>query len=157
MTLINSDSEDENTSESMKDGALSARQERALIALLSHPTIKKAARAAGLSEVTLWRYLRDKTFRRILSEVCRDARQHAVILLHQDSGDATRIVSDLMNNENVPPATRLAAARTIIDYTFHGPVTVDLATRFEELEEHVRIKQREDDLDAALRAIEEGR
>ena len=53
---------------------LSRNQERAISALLVHPTMTQAADAAGVGEVTLWRWLRIPTFK----EQYRLARREAV-------------------------------------------------------------------------------
>ncbi|HEX8833272.1 MAG TPA: hypothetical protein VF719_03690 [Abditibacteriaceae bacterium] len=43
-------------------GELSTKQQKALDALLIAPTHEAAAEAAGVTTVTLWRYLKDETF-----------------------------------------------------------------------------------------------
>ena len=55
------------------EGELTHRQERAPRALLTYPTLKEAAHAAGVSEETLWRYRRDGEFARRLKEAGREA------------------------------------------------------------------------------------
>jgi len=59
---------EERAAEADEGGGLSPRQELALQAVLSHPTLKEAAAVAGLSETTLWRYMQDKTFTKRLRE-----------------------------------------------------------------------------------------
>src|SRR2546423_15602208 len=43
---------------------LSRKAEAAIVALLAHPTIPEAAKAAGVSETTLWRWLQKDDFRK---------------------------------------------------------------------------------------------
>src|SRR2546429_9717810 len=59
--------------------ALSTKQELALQAVISHPTLKEAALAAGISKTTLCRYMQDEAFARRLREARRDAVLHAGI------------------------------------------------------------------------------
>ena len=54
------------------------RQEKAIIALLNQPTMKEAAEAAGISEVTLWRWLQQPEFRASYMEARRVAVQRAI-------------------------------------------------------------------------------
>jgi hypothetical protein len=49
-------------------GELSVRQRRAVAALLSEPTVAAAAKVAGVSRKTLYRYLAAPTFRAALAE-----------------------------------------------------------------------------------------
>lgn len=64
---------DEVDGDGTQDG-LTPKQERALGAVISHPTLKEAALAAGVSEPTLWRYRRDAEFALRLADRPRDAR-----------------------------------------------------------------------------------
>ena len=52
---------------------LSPRQDRALQALLQEPTIGRAAMAAGVGELTLYRWMQDPTFRTALLAARREA------------------------------------------------------------------------------------
>jgi len=47
---------------------LSRKQEQAIAALLTCPTIEQAAKAAGVGETTLWRWLQDSDKEIIISE-----------------------------------------------------------------------------------------
>ena len=53
---------------------LNRNQERAIAALLVHPTMSQAASAVGIGEVTLWRWMQIPEFK----EQCRLARSEAV-------------------------------------------------------------------------------
>ncbi len=43
---------------------LERKTEAAIVALLAHPTMPEAAKAAGVSETTLWRWLQRDDFRK---------------------------------------------------------------------------------------------
>ena len=53
---------------------MNRRQQRFLAALVSCPTVRDAARSAGVNEATGWRYLSDPALKRALAE-----RQTAVL------------------------------------------------------------------------------
>lgn len=137
--------------ESDDASALPAKQELALRAVISHPTLKEAALASGVSETTLWRYMQDAEFSRRLREARRDAVNHAVIRLQRASSDAVTVLRDLMMKDDAPAAARITAARTVLDYAIRAVEIDELKTRVEELEEFIKLKQEENALDAALK------
>lgn len=146
---------DEDAPESEDAGALPAKQELALRAVISHPTLKEAALASGVSETTLWRYMQDAAFSRRLREARRDAVNHAVIRLQRASSDAVTVLQDLMLKDDAPASARITAARTILDYSIRVVEMDDLKKRIEELEDFIRAKQEEHELDEALKAAED--
>ena len=137
-------------------GALSPRQERALLAVISHPNLKEAALAAGVSEPTLWRYMKDPEFSRRLREVRREAIGHAAVRLQGASSEAVTVLQELMIKGDAPPAARISAARAVIDYSFRVVEADELRARVRELEEFILRKQEEDALDRGRRAVEGG-
>ena len=136
-------------------GALSPKQQRALEALLTRPTMKEAAAAAGVSETTLWRYMKDPAFSGELREARRLAYDHTIARLQRDSGDAVTVLRGLMMKEDAPAAARVSAARTLLDYADRFAEVDDLRGRLEELEDYLRAKDEEAVL-AAARGEEDG-
>jgi hypothetical protein len=124
--------------------SLPAKQELALRAVISHPTLKEAAQAAGVSETTLWRYMQDAEFSRRLREARREAVGHAVLRLQKSSSDAVTVLSEIMMSESAPASARITAARAVLDYSMRAVETDELRARIEELEDFVRAKQEED-------------
>jgi hypothetical protein len=140
----------ERNDDGLNDGdALPAKQELALRAVITHPTLKEAALAASVSETTLWRYMQDEAFARRLREARRDAVNHAVIRLQRASSDAVTVLQSLMMKEDAPASARITAARTVLDYAIRAVEIDELKTRIDQLEEFIRAKQEEDALDAA--------
>src|ERR1044071_10441620 len=88
------ESPDETVEEPGEPNALSAKQELALQAVISHPTLKEAALAAGIGETTLWRYMQDEEFSRRLREARREAVNHAVTRLQEASSEAVTVLRD---------------------------------------------------------------
>lgn len=143
---------DDNAPRGEDPDALSAKQELALQAVISHPSLKEAALAAGISETTLWRYMQDAEFSRRLREARRDAVNQAVTRLQRASSEAVTVLRDLMMKEDAPPAARISAARTILDYSMKAVEQDDLKARIDELEKFILRKQEEDALDRGLEA-----
>jgi|ERR1044071_874381 hypothetical protein len=141
------ESPDETVEEPGEPNALSAKQELALQAVISHPTLKEAALAAGIGETTLWRYMQDEEFSRRLREARREAVNHAVTRLQEASSEAVTVLRDLMMKEDAPPAARISAARTVLDYAMRAAEQDELKARIDELEKFILRKQEEDALD----------
>lgn len=132
---------------------LTPKQESALRALVTHPTIKEAALAAGVSEATLWRYRRDPTFARRLCEARREVRSHTDQYMHHASLDAARALHEIVKDPQAPPAARISAARTILDQSRRAIEVDELGARLEEFEQFTLRRQEED---ALADAAEEG-
>lgn len=137
-------------------GALSPKQELALQAVLSHPTLREAAAAAGVGDATLWRYMKDPEFSRRLREARREAVGHAALRLQGGAGEAVAVLRDLMTKEGAPPAARITAARTVLDYSFRVVEMDELKARLDELEQFILRKQEEEALDRGREAAEGG-
>lgn len=135
------------------DGAedLSAKQELALCAVISHPTLQDAAAAAGISETTLWRYKQDPEFSRRLREARREAVDHAVLRLQRNcSNDAVTVLHELMLKEDAPASSRITAARIVLDYSMRAVEIDELRRQVEELGDFIRRKYDEEARDAAF-------
>ena len=65
------------------DGSLTPTQERAIIALLSHATTRTAAKAVGVDEATLWRWLQDKDFHKRYIDLRRECVSQSITRLQQ--------------------------------------------------------------------------
>ena len=86
---------------------------RALEALLSAPTINAAAKLAGISRTTLWRYRRDPGFAADLKAGHDAAFAEGLSRLKGALDDAVGNLCELLASEN--ETIRLSAAKAIID------------------------------------------
>ena len=116
---------------------LSRNQERAISALLVHPTMSQAAEAAGIGEVTLWRWLRIPTFKEQYRLARREAVSQAVGQLQAACSIAVVALTDVFRDVNCPASARVSAARTVLEMALKGVELEDLAVRVEELEKRV--------------------
>jgi hypothetical protein len=114
---------------------LTAKQQRTLAALLAEPSISAAAVAAGVGERTVYRWLDEDTpfidaYRAARLQVVR----HAVVQLQRASVDAVGVLCDVMRCENERGATRVAAARAVLDTAIRAVELEDLEARITQLE-----------------------
>ena len=108
-------------------------EDRAIAALLTEPTIVKAAAKAGISESTMLRWLAEPSFKARYRDARRQVVESAVANLQQATGEA---VATLTRNLGCGvPASEIAAAKAIIDFAVKGVELVDLAERVEQLEQ----------------------
>ncbi len=113
---------------------LSRRAEQTILALLEHGTQEKAAAAAGISLVTLWRLQRKPAFRKALFEARRDAFSHAIGRLQHSSSAAVATLLRVMVDGSTPAASRLRAAQCVLESAARGIGLEDLEIRLRELE-----------------------
>ena len=96
------------------ENGLTERQETALAALLSQPTIRDAARVSGISEASIYRYKRESpAFRDRYRAARRDALEQARKSLEDLATTARDTLEDVMRDPLAPPAACVSAARTV--------------------------------------------
>tara|TARA_B100000315_G_scaffold208387_1_gene203651 strand:+ start:150 stop:518 length:369 start_codon:yes stop_codon:yes gene_type:complete len=115
---------------------LSRKQDAAIGALLSHPTISAAAQSVGLGEATLRRWLKEPDFLGAYRATRRDALEHCVVLLQKAGSAAVEALQQSL--QATSEGVRLRAACAILDYSMKGAELLDLETRIAVLEEAAR-------------------
>jgi hypothetical protein len=114
---------------------LTRRQESALAALMAQPTIKGAADLCGVAEVTLRRWLSDDDlFRRRYRTARRELVEQGLKHLQAATSTAAKCLWQICRGEDLPPAPRVSAARTVIQFALRGLEEIDLANRIEHVE-----------------------
>jgi len=113
---------------------LSRKKEAAIIALLSEPTIEKAAAKAGIAKPTLWRWLQIPEFQAAYREARREAVSQAIGALQRASAEAVEALRRIMNDTTAPATARVNAARSIIEFAIKGVEIEDILARLEALE-----------------------
>lgn len=112
----------------------SRKEDGALAALLAYPTIGEAAKAAGIGESTLLRWLQDPEFYERFMKARRQAVSHAVSRIQQATTTAVDTLAEVMQDAEAPPASRVSASKTVLDIAFKAVELEDLAVRIEALE-----------------------
>src|SRR5665811_1595327 len=92
---------------------LSRRQEQAIAALLAHPTLSAAAASIGISEVSLWRWMRLPEFATRYREARQQVVDGAIAALQQATGEAVTTLRSIMADAEAPASTRVAAAKSV--------------------------------------------
>ena len=106
----------------------------AIAALLVSPTIAHAAQTAGVSDATLTRWLRENGFARQYRLAQREALAQAIATLQAAAGSAVTVLRAAMLDQTATPASRVAAARVILEFSFRGAEIADLQERLEAIE-----------------------
>lgn len=125
---------------SIADSNITSKQEKAIIALLSEPTMADAANAAGISEVTLWRWLQDDSFRALYLQARRAAVQRAIARMQSATSEAVETLRAVMKDESAKGSERVSAAKAIIDFAYKGIDLEDFAARLSAIEAAVKDK-----------------
>lgn len=116
---------------------LSVAQHKAVLALLSEPTIRKAAAVAGVKERTVYNWLRTAAFADEYRVARREAMQQAIARLQQYSGQAAATLVLLMASTK-PDAIRLRAALGVLEIAIKGTEIEDLRNELEQLQALIR-------------------
>jgi DNA-binding MurR/RpiR family transcriptional regulator len=106
----------------------------AIAALLTSPTIAHAAQSAGVSESTLTRWLREEGFLREYRLAQREALRQAIATLQAAAGSAVTVLRAAMLDQSATAASRVAAARVVLEFSFRGAEIADLEERLEAIE-----------------------
>jgi hypothetical protein len=116
---------------------LTPKQEKAISALLTEPTILLAADKVGSSEATIHRWLRDEAFNKAYKEARRALISQTISSLQQTTNQAVNTLREVMGNVEAPASSRVQASRTILEMAFKAYEMEDLAARVEELEAYI--------------------
>jgi hypothetical protein len=90
--------------------------EKALAALLTSSSVKDAALASGLSEETLYRYLRDEEFSGEYATARRQVVESAITGLQNAANEAVETLRRNLTCDN--PQAEIRAAQLILDNVF---------------------------------------
>jgi transposase len=108
------------------------RQERAIVALLSEPSIEAVAKTPDVSDVTIWRWMKRPDFRAKLRDARRAVVEGAIGRLQQT---ATEAVDTLRRNLTCgTPSVEVRAATAILDQAIKAVELFDMVERVEQLE-----------------------
>ncbi len=117
-----------------QNDALNPNQKRALVALLVHPSVRKAAAAIHLNERTLWRYLADPTFKAELSSRQGLAIAAATAALAGLLTNATETWLSLLQDGDTSASVKARIAAGIVDAAVKLSSFSDVEQRVSDLE-----------------------
>ncbi len=113
---------------------LTPKQERALVALLDSGDVGTASERAGVSRITLWRFLQQPVFQSRYRAARRQLVETAIAQLQSDCTIAARVLREVAEDKDAPASSRVAAARAILEQSVSAIELMDLQERVEMLE-----------------------
>ena len=120
--------------------SLTPKQEKAVAALLSEPSVTSAAQKAGIGLRTLHTWLAEPAFADAYRTARREAVRQAIARLQQVSSEAVTVLETVMNDGDEKGATRVSAARTVLETAIKAVELEDLAARLDALEQRMEMK-----------------
>lgn len=118
----------------MAGGPKINKKELAITALLTANSVEQAAEMVGISDSSIYRWMKDRDFQKEYREARQACIVQAVSRLASLNMKAVNTIETLLDDELVPPHTKLLAAKTVLELSFKGMETLDLVLRIEELE-----------------------
>jgi len=109
------------------------RGEQAIAALLAAPTITEAARACGIGEATLGRWLQNADFAERYRRARKRALDVAVSRLQQIAADAVETLREVATDSESPAGSRVAAARAILETSLKAGTLEEIEAKLDEL------------------------
>lgn len=119
----------------MAGGPKNGKYESLLVALLNCADIQTAAKQAGISETTAYRWLKQDDFQELYRQAKREAVAQAVSRLQQKSSAAVEVLTEVAEDKEAPASSRVSAAKTIIEMALKAVELEDIVKRIEQLEE----------------------
>ena len=114
---------------------LTPRGQKILTACLEQPTWERAAAAAGVSTVTLWRYRQKPEFDKAMHELGKRGLEEGYARLQRVATAGANVTIKIMLDPTVPPAVRLRAAEEILRCADKAMQAEDLEERLSALEQ----------------------
>lgn len=108
--------------------------EKVIIAVLSNPTIAKAAKSLQVSERTLYLRLAEPGLKQKLQQARGRLLESALTALEALTGEAIEIMGRIMRDPANSPQTRLNACNSVLTNTLKLSEQVDVTQRLEALE-----------------------
>jgi len=110
------------------------RQDQLVVALLENPTLEKAAVAAGISAVTLWRRMQEPEFVEAYRKARRESFSQSIARLQHASNAAVGTLLRVMTDRTATPSSRVRAAEVVLQNALRGMEMEDIEARVSELE-----------------------
>jgi AcrR family transcriptional regulator len=108
-------------------------KEKVLVALLETSSVRDAAKSSGISEATIYSYLKDKEFLADYRNARRLSVETAISQMQSAASEAVTRLKELQYSEN--PAVAARCAQIIFENAVKGMETTDILERLEILED----------------------
>lgn len=100
-----------------------------------------AAKAAGISEATIHRYLNEADFREEYKAARARLLEGTLTVLQAGALEAVRTLEAIMKNKRSPVSCRLGAARSILELAFKAREMLEFEERLRALEEALKYRK----------------
>jgi len=119
-----------------KNVMLTHKQEKAIMLLLQNKKIEEVAQELKISQVTLYRWLKQENFKQRFSEVRQELFNEALNSLKTLSKQAIDTLDDILKN-GTKETSRVTASKTVLELALRLKEVEELEKRVEELEKIV--------------------
>lgn len=114
-------------------GTFSAKQTRAIDALLTSPTVRAAAESAGVPERTLFRWLGEEPFSNELASRRREIQKQVLSSIAEYAEKAVRELGAIATGSE-RDSVRRAACKDVLEITLKVAAALDVDDRISKLE-----------------------
>jgi transposase len=115
-----------------------SNKQKVLIALIETSSVREAAKVSGISEATIYNYLRDSEFKNEFRSARRQTVESAISKMQNAASEAVDRLKELQYCEN--PAVAARCAQIIFENSVKGLETTDILERLEILEQNANNK-----------------
>jgi uncharacterized protein (UPF0147 family) len=112
---------------------LPPKAEKVLTALLHHGAVRAAAKDAGVSEATVFRYLQDAEFQRRYRAARASVVDAAIALMQRLCANAVSTLDTVMHDTEAPASARVSAAKTILEQSIGGVELTEMRQEIEDI------------------------
>ena len=119
---------------------LTSKQAQGIQAILTAPTMEIAAKEAGTTRSTLYRWLGDDLFVQELNQAKRRMIDHHLLRLQRAAGSAIDTLTSICRDEDAPASARVTAAKEILATTLKARELEDIEERLVVIEEKIKEK-----------------
>jgi ribosomal protein S11 len=116
---------------------MSRKKEQAIAALLSQPSITRAAKKSGIGEKTLFRWLQLDEFRQAYKNARRQVVDQTIAQIQSVLAEAVQTLLNVMSDVTTPASAKVSAARALLDIGFKVVEIEDLESRIEKIEKNL--------------------
>jgi len=119
-----------------KNVMLTHKQEKAIMLLLQNKKIEEVAQELKISQVTLYRWLKQENFKQRFNEVRQELFTEALNSLKTLTKQAIDTLDDILRN-GTKETSRVTASKTVLELALRLKEVEELEKRVEELEKIV--------------------
>ena len=113
---------------------LTPKEQKVLAALLSEPTQKAASARTGVSERQIRVYLTRPAFQEAYRQALSELVEQASIQARRGYAQALDALREIVTDTGQPPAARISAARSLLEYGLKLTEQADILAKLDELE-----------------------